>query len=194
MEHLKVVFQGIRVPEITTARIKTYIDKRLQDGYPNATINRELAALKRMLHLGAEQTPPKVDRVPFIPTLEEINVRKGFFEHGEYINLLAALPVHLKPVVTFAYMTGWRKEEILSLKWSQVDFSEGTVRLEPGQTKDEGRTFYMDEDLWQMMKDLHRERRLDCPYVFHLKGKRINNSGRHGRQRVKRRYSRNSIS
>jgi len=174
VKHLKVVFQGIRVPGITTARIKTYIDKRLQEGSSNASINRELAALKRMLHLGAEQTPPKVDRVPHIPTLEERNIRKGFFEYREYRQLLDSLPGYLKPAVTFAYMTGWRKEEILSLKWPQVDLAEGTVRLEPGLTKnDEGRTFYMDDELWSMMKDLHRNRRLGCPYVFHKDGKRI---------------------
>jgi hypothetical protein len=35
----------------------------------------------RMLNLGAEQTPPLVNRVPHIPMLRENNVRKGFFEH-----------------------------------------------------------------------------------------------------------------
>ena len=45
--------------------------------------------------------------------------------------------------MTFAYLTGWRTpSEILTLEWKQVDFSAGTVRLEPGTTKnDEGRVF-----------------------------------------------------
>ena len=74
----------------------------------NATINRELAALKRMLNLGAVQTPPRVDRLPFIPMLKENNTRKGFFEHGDYLALRDTLPEHLKGFVTFAYKTGWR--------------------------------------------------------------------------------------
>ncbi len=71
IKHLKKHFEGIRVTEITTPRIRKYIEKRLEEGAENATINRELAALKRMLNLGAQQTPPRVDRVPFIPMLKE---------------------------------------------------------------------------------------------------------------------------
>ena len=68
-----------------------------------ATINRELSALKRMLNMGARQTPPKVDRVPYIPMLKENNTRKGFFEHGDFIALRDKLPDYLKGFVTFAY-------------------------------------------------------------------------------------------
>ena len=96
------------MPEITTPRIQHYIEKRLEEGKLNATINRELSALKRILNLGLQQTPPKVDRVPHIPMLKENNIRKGFFEHGDFIALREALPSYLKGFVTFAYKSGWR--------------------------------------------------------------------------------------
>jgi len=54
---------------------------------------------------------------PHIPHLKENNVRTGFFEYEGYVALKNELPEHLKPVVTIAYYTGWRKQEILSLKW-----------------------------------------------------------------------------
>jgi len=57
--------------------------------------------LKRIFNLGARQTPPKVDRVPFIPMLKENNVRKGFFEDGEFQALRNALPSYLQRFVTF---------------------------------------------------------------------------------------------
>jgi integrase len=41
-----------------------------------------------------------------------------------------------------AYYSGWRKNEILSLEWSRIDFKHGTRRLDPNTTKNgRGRTF-----------------------------------------------------
>ncbi len=168
---LKRIFQGMRATEITTANVKSYIDKRMEEGLSNASINRELSALKRMFHLGARCTPPKVGQVPFIPMLKESNVRKGFFEHGQFQAIKNALPEELKPLATFAYHTGWRKGEILKLTWDKVDMKQGIVRLDPGETKnDEARTLYMDEELFKEMRMLHSKRRLGCPYVFHRAG------------------------
>jgi integrase len=167
-------FGGMRTTDITTPIIKQYIQKRMDEGISNATINRELAALKRTFNLAARCTPPRVAQIPYIPMLKETNVRKGFFEHETFLALKETLPTYLKPVVSFAYSTGWRKEEIAGLQWDQVDLREGIVRIEPGETKNqEGRTIYLEPELLEMMKGLHRERRLGCPYVFHLKGRKI---------------------
>jgi len=174
LKHLSKYFSGYRITQITTPKIQSYTEDRLEQEAANATINRELAALKRMLNLGANQTPPKVDRVPYIPMLKENNVRKGFFEHHEYVALLKALPSHLRPVVTFAYRTGWRKSEILGLTWDHVDLEEKTVRLEAGETKnDEARTIYLDEELLKLFRIQTLRRIEGCPYVFHKGGRQI---------------------
>jgi integrase len=125
LAHLKKTFEDVRVTEITTPKIEKYIEKRLNDGAANATINRELSFLRRMLNIGAKQHPPKVNRVPFIPMLKENNVKKGFFEHAQFLALRDALPSYLKGLVTFAYKTGWRLSEITNMQWSQVDLNQG---------------------------------------------------------------------
>jgi integrase len=174
VKYLMEAFGGMRVTEITTSRIRTYIEERMTKKLSNASINRELAALKRMFHLGAICTPPKVRDLPYIPMLRENNVRKGFFEHEEYLALKNILPDNLKPIVTFGYHSGWRKNEILSLTWDKVDLKQGIARLDPGETKNnEARTFYMDEELLKEMRTLHSKRRLGCPYVFHRNGEPI---------------------
>lgn len=150
LKHLGQFFDGLRATRITSNMVTDYIKQRLDEGAANATVNRELAALKRMFKLGAIQRPAKVNlaMVPHISMLKEDNVRKGFFEYENFLALEEALPGYLKPIVRFAYMTGWRKSEILSLTWAQVDLQEGAVRLEPGTTKNKrGRTIYLDESL-----------------------------------------------
>jgi len=199
LQHLTDFFGGKKVPQIITPKIAEYVIQRrlstctacyeqfekqdtcptcgsdkVKAGASNGTINRELAALKRMLNLGARQTPPKVDRVPHIPMLKENNIRKGFFEHQDYIALLKAIPAYLRPVVTFAYKTGWRKEEIIGLTWDRVDLEKRTVRLEPGETKnDEGRTVYLDDELLKLFKIQWMRRNEKEPYVFLRDGEQI---------------------
>ncbi len=152
----------------------------MDKGAANATINRELSALRRMLNLGAKQTPPKVSRVPYIPMLKENNVRKGFFEHDEYLALRNALPPYLKPFVSFAYKFGWRDEEIADLTWSQVDRVKSIVTLEVGETKnDDARTVYLDDELKEIFNNQWKARKTSknlIPYVF---------PGKDGKDRIK---------
>ena len=173
--HLSPFFRGMRGTDITTSKVNEYVALRIEEGASNATINRELAALKRMLNLGVKQTPPKVDRLPYMPSLKERNTRKGFFEHREFLSLVDQLPEYLKGIVHFGYKTGWRTSEITGLTWEQVDLKRGVVRLEAGDTKNrEARTIHVDAEILDVLKDQFRNRRLGCLYVFHNEGRRIN--------------------
>ena len=165
LKQLEKHFGGMLVTRITDTHLRKYIERRLEERYikgklkkgaANATVNRELSALKRMFNLGAQKRPPKVDmaQVPHITMLVEDNVRKGFFERGDYLQLIEALPDYVKPICHFALWTGWRKQEVLGLTWDRVDLGEGIVRLEPGTTKNKkGRTVYLDEEMQTMLKD-----------------------------------------
>jgi integrase len=63
---------------------------------------------------------------------EQGNVRQGFFERHELEALISLLPPYLKDVVRFAYHTGWRKSEILTLEWSENSRTLLTVGGENG--------------------------------------------------------------
>jgi integrase len=170
VKHLKKSFEGKRVVYITTPTIDAHVSKRIKEGAKNATINRELSALKRILNLGAKQSPPLVNRVPSISMLKENNIRKGFFEHDQFIAIKNHLPEYLKGFVTFAYKTGWRISEISELTWQHVDREQGIVRIEVGETKnDEARTIYLDEELREIFKEQWEARKKAkklLPYVF----------------------------
>jgi len=176
-QHLTPFFGGLRAADITTERIRDYTVHRRQEGASNASINRELGALKRMFNLANEMTPPKVGRVPYIPMLKESNVRKGFFEHEQYLALQRELPEYLKPVLTFGYYTGAREGEILGLRWHQIGLTVRTVTLEPGTTKNnQPRTIPLTGVLLETLKMLKAGRDVkfpECEYVFSRNGKRI---------------------
>jgi integrase len=175
-------FGDCKAHTVGADHVAKYISYRLEARAANGTINRELAALKRMYSLGLKAEI--IYRKPYIPMLQENNVRKGFFEHAEFVVLRNAFPEYFKPVITFAYYTGWRKQEILSLKWNQVDLSARTVRLDPGTTKNNaGRTVILDGELLEAIQAQWDRRKvaeipgqspaLLCPYVFHRNGNLI---------------------
>lgn len=168
--HLRPYFDNMASDRVTTTVIQEYIASRQAKGRSNGTINRELTVLKRAFKLAQQETPPKVAYVPRFPHLTEDPPRKGFFEHAEYEKMLAELPAEIKPVLVFAYHTGCRRAEILSLQWSQVDLLERVVRLEPGTTKNkEARTIPLAQDVFAMItiqRELRDRFHPRCPWVF----------------------------
>lgn len=183
-KHLTPYFAGRRMNSITTADVRAYAKARLDAKAKPATINRELSALRRMFTLAVKAG--KLLLRPHIPMLAEDNVRAGFFERELFETVRAALPADLRPIATFAYLTGWRISEILSLQWRQIDLKVGTVRLDPGTTKNrDGRLFPFRDHLPELRTLLEAQRKATtavetakdviCPWVFHRSGKRVRN-------------------
>lgn len=180
VKHLSKFFGGCRAANITTADIRAYITRRQEEEASNASINRELTALRRMFNLALQAE--KLRHKPHIPHLEENNVRQGFFEEEAFRAVLKHLPEEVKLVASFAYITGWRvPSEVLPITWPQVEFRAGVVRLEPGTTKNrEGRTFPMFPELRALFEAqraytdrIQREKGSIIPWVFHRDGKPI---------------------
>lgn len=141
--HLQNWFGHLRAAYVGTDTIKGYIEQRQQEGGSNGTINRELAALRRMFSLGVKATPPKVYRVPPIARLKENNVRKGFVTIERYAKLADAcssVGLWLRTMLEVGYTFGWRVSEVKKLKVGQVDMGSSRILLDPGTTKnDDGR-------------------------------------------------------
>jgi len=179
--HLSPWFRGRRLAAITSTEIRAYVAHRIDEKASNAEINRELAIVKRIYSLAIKAG--KLFNRPHIEMLQERNTRQGFFERKAFESVRRHLPEDLRPLVTVAYLTGWRvPSELLTLQWRQVDLKAKTLRLEPGQTKNaEGRVFPYGKlsELDRAILEQHRKvealkkQGTICPWVFHRKGKRI---------------------
>jgi integrase len=156
LKYLDDFFRGYSVVEITTDLIREFSSKRQSDGAPNSTINRSLAALRRMFFLAKEDG--KLRDVPHIPMLKEPPPRKGFLEYQEFRKLRLALPEHLRPLLALGFYTGMRLGEIKKLRWSNVSLVDNQIRLDPGTTKnDEPRVIPLMGELPEMLNIVRRQ-------------------------------------
>jgi integrase len=74
------------------------------------------------------------------------NARQGFFNDEDFNAVATALPGYLSDFARFGYLTGWRKGEIASLRWEDVD--DNVIRLRGQNSKNgEGRMVTLDGEL-----------------------------------------------
>lgn len=170
-----------RAVDVTTDRVRGYAAARLAEGAARATVNKELAALRRGFSLMVEAG--RLSRGPTIHALHTDNVRQRFLTMEDVEAICGQIGADLAPVVHFAALTGWRKAEVLGLTWSRVDWQAGTLRLDVGTTKNgEGRTFpfaalpplaALLREQRERTRAIERETGRIVPWVFHRQGDEI---------------------
>lgn len=116
---LRAEFGQDKALSVTAARIAQYVGERLAAKKARATVNRELAALKRAFALAVEHE--RLSSAPKIKMLTEAAPRQGFVNPGDFAAIVDALPEELRDLTRFGYLTGWRLGEIVTLAWSDVD-------------------------------------------------------------------------
>ncbi|MGC2030300.1 MAG: site-specific integrase [Steroidobacteraceae bacterium] len=137
-DHLKKLdpyLRSLKLDAIDMATLQPFIrDRKLRDGVSNATVNRALEVVRRILNV-AHQDWRWLKGVPKIRMLKEPRRRVRFLRREEADRLMEALPTHMKPIVEFALATGCRAGEILGLEWNRVDLDRKVAWLDQGTTK-----------------------------------------------------------
>lgn len=181
--HLKPIreaFGDMRAVDVTASRIDDYIDGRLEeDNRAPGTINRETQLLGQAFKLGIRRR--QVLTAPHIRRLAENNVRQRFFERAEFEAVVAGLPEYLQDFARFAYICAWRKGQIASLTWSDIDRSAGIVQARAENVKNhrahkivlEGELEHINERRWEAREYKAPSGPGISQYVFHRNGKPI---------------------
>jgi integrase len=167
--HAKAVHKALghmRVHDISAATLERVVLQWHKKVKP-ATINRRCHVIRQALKYA--QRHGYITQIPAIPRLSEHgNARQGFFTQEEFETLYAVMPSYLQDVSLFAYLTGWRKSEILSLPWASVDWKTMTVRLSTSKNS-ESRVFpIVDTRLETLLR--HRQELTQGSLVFHRNG------------------------
>jgi len=169
--------------DISADRIAAHIATRLAAGKRPGTVNRELAALRRMFSLAVRAG--KLASRPPITLLAEDNVREGFIDPPEFARLLDALRAREAPEIAdaaeFGYLTCLRRGNALGATWTwfTLRIEDGavigdSVRLPGAVTKNKkplplvltGQPLELVARRWAL-------RVAECPYVFHRNGRVI---------------------
>jgi integrase len=182
---LRTAFGPQRAATVTGADWNVYVEKHRStperpDGLSNATLNRDLALMRRSYSLARKDFPGFTTRIEF-EALTEAAPRSGFFGAEQFAAVCRHLPEYLRGPVTFAWWTGWRKGEVLGLTWPRISFAEGEVRLAPEESKNgEARVFPFTAELRTLLEaqraateTFQRTKGIIVPTVFHHAGRPI---------------------
>lgn len=181
-------FGNIPLRHINTFAVEQYQTNLINKNLKPATVNKHISIIKAMIKKAVDWSMVESEvlkRVRTVKPLTENNKRLRYLSKEECQNLINACQGNTKPIVITALNTGMRKEEILSLKWDNVDLKHGFILLDRTKNGDR-REIPINETLRATLQGLTR--RLDIPYVFYdpATGKRYKNVKRSFKTACKR--------
>lgn len=158
LKALQPVFAGKRLTDITPFLIEKYKRLRKDAGRSEVTINRELACLKNLFTMAMQWGKASTNPVSQVRFFREENGRTRFLTDAEEAALLTACNPSLHPLVLAALHTGFRKSELLSLTWQDIDFQHGMMTVQASYAKNgETRSIPMTATVTAALQTLRRD-------------------------------------
>lgn len=146
--------------------MERYKKVRKEAGCAPATINKELAFLKGILNKAVSWKRLIDHPGKEVKALKVANERTRFLSEEEESSLLAVCSPALRRVVEAGLLTGFRRQELISLRPEDVDFVRGTVSVAACYSKNgESRTLPMGERLQAVLQEANATRG-DAQTVF----------------------------
>lgn len=135
-----------------------------------ATVNRYLAAISHVYTIAIKEWEWVHDNpVSRVSKFQENRGRTRYLSESEIKRLLDACKrcsnQYMYFIVVLALSTGARKNEILTLKWEQVDFERGVIRLDETKNGDQ-RGLPLEGHAYDLLCDLFKNRVVTSDYLF----------------------------
>ena len=145
LNHLTPYFKGRTLASITPRDVESYKAMRKSEGYAPgkgakvkevkpATVNLELSCLKTLFNKAVEWGKAESNPAAKIKKFRVNNSREKILNADEARTLLENAGPALRPVLVVALKTGMRLGEILSLKWTAVNFIKSYILIETSKS------------------------------------------------------------
>ncbi|MBI3602510.1 MAG: site-specific integrase [Candidatus Omnitrophica bacterium] len=167
-----------KASQLDSKFFEDYQTFRKVKGVSNKTVNIELICLKAMFNLAIKwnyiwASPTK----NVTPLKEENNKKPRFLSKEECKILLENCDEWFYPILYTFLHTGMRKSELENLTWSDVDFERKKIKIrykDDWSPKTSEREIPISNGLFELLKKRKETNQIrSCPYVFHLKGDKI---------------------
>jgi integrase len=173
----------VRIDQIATPLIASYIDKRLKGGnfcrrnlpaVSERTANLDIIRLRNVLKSALDDG--FIRELPRIKMLDEAPPpKRDLVTPAEFDRLIDAARNacekngdQLADYLQFLAFSGAREKEALRIKWADVDFARERVTIGADQlTKNwESRTVEFNPQLGALLREIHARRAADCSWLF----------------------------
>ncbi len=148
--------------QVTPGDIERYVAD-LDDELTPASINRQLAFLKRVFNVAIADGKAVTNPVCSVKLFKENNQRVRFLTDEEEGELRKAIGEDEWPIIAVAMHTGLRRAEQFTLRWEHVDFTNGILTV-PRSKHGETRRVPMNDTVREILRA--RKSRLKSAYVF----------------------------
>lgn len=128
LQNLLPFFGNHRISEIRPQEVELYKAKRL-DVAKTATINREVACLKHVLNIAVEWQLITENPIGRVKLFKETAGAVRFLGREQIQRVIEVCQGTFRWIVITAIHTGMRRNEILSLEWSDVNLDTGIITL-----------------------------------------------------------------
>lgn len=160
-------FKELYLDEIGRKQLAEFVQTRRGAGVTSPTIRRDLACLSSMFGRACEWDWIEGNLVHAFSKrgLKEAAPRVRFLTVDEFARLHDAAAPHLRPMLRLAVGTGMRLEELLSLRWPQIDLARREITLTETKTG-APRVVPMSAQIVGTVSELLRVRHIRESWVF----------------------------
>ena len=154
------------IATIDTRGVHLLAARKAEEGAKPKTVSKVLSCLRRVLVHAADQG--LIDVLPRFPKTTPLADKARAASEHDYRALVQSADPSTAAMIQLA-RAGLRLGELLGLRWSDVDFPGGTVRVQQARVRDRvgpphrKRTVFLEDDA---LRDLQLHRHHRAPWVF----------------------------